>query len=295
MDGQAILFAFALTIAAGLSTGIGSAISVLAHHTNKKFLSIALGFSAGVMIYVSFVEILAESRTLLSDILGAGKAGWVAVASFFAGISAIGIIDRLVPEVENPHEMRMIEDMCDEGCHEKRLLRLGILSAFAIAIHNFPEGIVTFITSISDPSLGVIIALAIAIHNIPEGIAVAVPIYFATGSRKKAFLYSFVSGFAEPLGAVIAYGIMLIFFNKLLVGILMGIVAGIMVFISLDELLPTAREYGEHHLSIFGLIAGMAVMAVSLIPAAREYGEPHHAIYGLVFGMLVMAISLLAM
>ncbi len=265
MDGSSILRAFVLTTLAGLSTGIGSAISVVAHRTNKKFLSIALGFSAGVMIYISFVEILAESRNAIAEIVGTSKAGWYATAAFFGGICIIALIDRLVPEAENPHEMRMVEDICDSGCQEHKLMRMGILSALAIAIHNFPEGIVTFITSINDASLGLAIAIAIAIHNIPEGIAVAVPIYFATGSRKKAFFYSFLSGISEPVGALLAFAVLFIFFNKLLIGVFMGMVAGIMVFISLDELLPAAREYGEPHRAIYGLVCGMLVMAVSLL------------------------------
>lgn len=265
MEGNSILHAFVLTTIAGLSTGIGSAISVLAHRTNKKFLSIALGFSAGVMIYISFVEILAEARNAIAEIMGARMAGWYATAAFFGGICIIGLIDRFVPEVENPHEMRLIEDMCDSGCQERKLMRMGILSAMAIAIHNFPEGIVTFMSTINNASLGLAIAIAIAIHNIPEGIAVAVPIYFATGSRKKAFFYSFLSGISETIGALIAFGVLFIFFSKLLIGVFMGMVAGIMVFISLDELLPAAREYGEPHKAIYGLVFGMLVMAVSLL------------------------------
>jgi len=265
MDTGSVLIAFALTAFAGLSTGIGSAISVLASRTNKEFLSVSLGFSAGVMIYVSFVEILFEAKNSLSQSLGEGPAGWAAAAAFFGGIFVIGLIDRFVPEAENPHEMHMVEEMCDTGCREHKLMRLGMLSAMAIAIHNFPEGLATFMAALSDPALGLPIAVAIAIHNIPEGIAVAVPIYFATGSRSKAFGYSFLSGLAEPLGALIGFLILMVVFNAAVMGVFLGAVAGIMVFISLDELLPAAREYGEPHLAIYGLVAGMAVMAVSLL------------------------------
>jgi ZIP family zinc transporter len=265
MSSKSVLLAFGLTAFAGLSTGIGSAISVLAGRTNKKFLSVSLGFSAGVMIYVSFVEIFFEAGKSLALAVGEGLAGWVAAASFFGGIVVIGIIDRFVPEVENPHEMHLVEEMCDTGCRDHKLMRLGLLSAMAIAIHNFPEGIATFMASLNDPSLGIPIAVAIAIHNIPEGIAVAVPIYFATGSRRKAFGYSFLSGLSEPLGALVGYLVLLVFFNSAVMGIFLGAVAGIMVFISLDELLPAAREYGEPHLAIYGLVIGMAVMSVSLL------------------------------
>ncbi len=149
--------------------------------------------------------------------------------------------------------------------NQKKLMRMGLLSALAIGIHNFPEGIATFAAALQDPTLGLTIAVAIAIHNIPEGIAVAVPVFYATGSRKKAFAYSFLSGVAEPIGAVLGYLVLIRFFGDVLFGVLFAAVAGIMVFISLDELLPSAQEYGEHHLSIYGLIAGMVLMAVSLL------------------------------
>lgn len=142
---------------------------------------------------------------------------------------------------------------------------MGMFSALAIGIHNFPEGLATFTSALQDPTLGISIAVAIAIHNIPEGIAVSVPLYYATGSKKKAFKWSFLSGLAEPVGATIGFLILMPFMSDVVFGVLFASVAGIMVFISLDELLPTAEKYGEHHLAIYGLIAGMAVMALSLL------------------------------
>ena len=144
-------------------------------------------------------------------------------------------------------------------------MRMGVFTALAIAIHNFPEGLATFAAGLAEPEIAIPIAIAIAIHNIPEGIAVSIPIYYATKNKRKAFILSFLSGLAEPVGAVIGYFILYSFFSKTLFGILFGSVAGIMVFISLDELLPTAEKYGEHHLAIYGLIGGMAVMAISLL------------------------------
>ena len=264
-DNHSVMIAFALTLFAGLSTGIGSAIAVLASRTNTRFLSFALGFSAGVMIYVAFVEIFFEARKSLTTALGEASGDWMTVLSFFGGIGVIGVIDKIVPEAENPHEMHKVEEMCDTGCSDHKLMRLGILAALAIAIHNFPEGIAVFMSALSDISLGFPIAMAVAIHNIPEGIAVAVPIYYATGNRSKAFGYSFLSGLAEPLGAALGYLVLLFFFNDAIMGVFLGAVAGIMVFISLDELLPAAREYGEAHISVYGLISGMAIMALSLL------------------------------
>ena len=264
-----VLIAFGLTLFAGLATGIGSALAFFTKRTNTKFLSSALGFSAGVMIYVSFVEIIVKAQDSLIIPLGERAGTWATVASFFGGIFLIALIDKLVPSFENPHEIRGVEEMAGNATaaqdQDPRLLRMGVFTALAIAIHNFPEGLATFAAALSDPTLGVSIAIAIAIHNIPEGISVSVPIYYATGSKKKAFVYSFLSGVSEPLGAVIGYAIFFKYFNDMVFGILFAMVAGIMVFISLDELLPSAQKYGEHHLSIYGLIAGMIVMALSLL------------------------------
>jgi ZIP family zinc transporter len=179
----------------------------------------------------------------------------------------IAIIDRFVPEMENPHELKLIEEgeHPSEKFKRKKLMRTGLFSALVIGIHNFPEGLATFTAALSEPTLAIAIAVAIAIHNIPEGIAVSVPVYYATGNRKRAFLLSFLSGLSEPVGAVIGYLVLMPFMNQVTFGILFAAVAGIMVFISIDELLPAAREYGEAHLSIYGVISGMAVMALSLL------------------------------
>lgn len=262
-----VAWAFGLTLIAGLSTGIGSVIALFAKKTNTKFLSISLGFSAGVMIYISMVEIFPEATASLSASFGEKTGTLVAIISFFAGMILMGLIDKLVPSDRNPHEVKNIIS-ADEGVkkpeHNPHLMRTGIFTALAIVIHNLPEGLATFITALQSPSLVLPIVVAIALHNIPEGIAVSVPIYYATGDRKKAFFYSFASGLSEPIGALIGYLILMPFMNDMIFGVLFGLVAGIMVFISLDELLPSARIYGEHHLSIYGLVAGMAVMAVSL-------------------------------
>lgn len=281
MDTPNYLFAFSLTLFAGLSTGIGSLISLIIGRESIRFLAVALGLSAGVMIYVSFMEILPEAQATLVQAFGEGTGQWAAIGAFFAGMLLIALIDRLIPKDVNPHEIIHHPDETMDATVEARelnekggaglvrdytaLKRTGMFTAIAIAIHNFPEGMATFTAALADPSLGIAIAIAIAIHNIPEGIAVAVPIYYATGSRKKAFAHSFLSGLAEPLGALLGFTLLRPFFSPALMGILFGVVAGIMVFISLDELLPSAEEYGEHHLSIYGLIAGMAIMAVSLL------------------------------
>lgn len=267
MNTEAILIAFGLTLIAGISTGIGSFMAFFTKKTNKQLLSVVMGFSAGVMIYVSLVEIFPQANQMLVASMGMVAGSWTAVASFFGGILLIAIIDKIIPSAENPHETRKVEDMHDNKSinESSKLMKMGILTAIAIAVHNFPEGIATFFSALKDPHLGIAITIAIAIHNIPEGIAVSVPIYYATGSRKKAFYYSFLSGLSEPLGALLGYLFLMPFMNDRVFGIIFALVAGIMVFISLDELLPTAREYGEEHLSTYGLVAGMALMAVSIL------------------------------
>ena len=240
-----VLIAFMLTLLAGISTGIGSAIAFFAKRTNTSFLSVSLGFSAGVMIYVSFAELLPNAIISLSDMHGVKTGTIYATISFFAGILLIMLIDKFVPKYENPHEMRSIEDISQVQHHDR--------------------------TSAKQPSqggllrVGMVTALVLAIHNFPEGISVSVPVFYATGNRKKAFWLSFLSGLAEPLGALIGYAILAPFLNDNIFGIIFGIIAGIMVFISLDELLPAAETYGKHHLAIYGMVAGMAVMAVSLL------------------------------
>lgn len=278
-----IFFAFGLTLLAGMATGIGSVIAFFADRTNFRFLSISTGFSAGVMLYVSFVEILVKGSESLAESYG-GRGEWLNVAFFFCGIALIGLIDHFIPEEDNPHETRTEEETAPlhqdrprgkratppKGSpQEKGLMRTGVFTALAIAIHNFPEGLVTFLAALQDPGLGVVIAVAVALHNIPEGISVSVPIFYATGKRSKAFTYSLLSGMAEPVGALMAYGALRLVaggeFSPAVTGALFAMVAGIMVYISLDELLPTSRAYGKGHDSLIGLVAGMAVMALSLL------------------------------
>ncbi|MGC9455624.1 MAG: zinc transporter ZupT [Phycisphaerae bacterium] len=267
--------ALLLTAGAGLSTGFGSAIAFFAKRTNYRFLSVATGFSAGVMLYVSFVEILPKAAESLKGTTNEGWSGWLATAAFFGGIMLILLIDQLIPSAENPHEVRGVRQV--NAVHQgtapqeiaaatpQHLHRMGLLTALAIGIHNFPEGLATFLAALEDPRLGVAIAVAIALHNIPEGISVSVPIYFASGNRRKAFCYSMLSGIAEPAGALLGYLALRPFLGPGVRAIMFGVVAGIMVYISLDELLPTSRAYGRGHDSLFGLLSGMVVMALSLL------------------------------
>lgn len=259
-----LLLAFGFTLMAGLSTGIGSILAFFTSSTNTKFLSFSLGFSAGVMIYVSMIEIFVKAQDALVLDLGEVMGRWMTVAGFFGGMLLIALIDKFIPKQGNPHEIKKVEDM-NKKPQDSNLLKMGTFTALAIAIHNFSEGIATFTSTLQDPTIGFAIAVAIAIHNIPEGIAVSVPVYFATGDRKKAFKLSFLSGISEPLGAVFAYLLLMPYLTDTMFGVIFAGVAGIMVFISLDELLPAAKKYDEAHLSIYGVVAGMMIMALSLL------------------------------
>ena len=245
---------------AGLATGVGSIIALFAKTTNTKFLAASLGFSAGVMIYVSMVEIFGKSRAYLADSFGDKWGYWLAVAAFFGGILFIGLIDYFVPSAEGD-----IGNLNEKESRTVALKRMGFMTALAIGIHNFPEGLATFTSALKDPHLGIAIAVAIAIHNIPEGIATSVPIYYSSGSRRKAFWISFFSGITEPLGAIIGYLLLRPFFNDTMFGLLFGAIAGIMIFISLEELLPMAREYEKSKVTIISVVIGMAIIALSLL------------------------------
>ena len=270
---ETLLFAFMLTLFAGLSTSVGAMLAFFSKSKNYTILSVGMGFSAGVMIYVSFVEILDKSKDAFSQLYANDLIGEsLAVLSFFAGIALSALIDRLIPDDVNPHETKSSSELSELKPQNESfvlknssLKRTGIFTALAIGIHNFPEGFATFISALEDPSIGVTIAFAIAIHNIPEGMAVSLPIYHATGDKKSAFWYATLSGLAEPVGAVVGFFLLFPFMGEATLGITFGMVAGIMVYISFDELLPAARVYGNAHTTIAGITIGMLVMAISLI------------------------------
>lgn len=259
-----IFMAFMLTLIAGLSTGIGGALAFVVNKNNLRILSFGLGFSAGVMLYVSFVEILAKAELSLQAHLGSELGQWAAVGCFFVGIALAMLLDKVVPSGMSYHEMS-IDATTDAVQAKAKLERMGMLTAAAIALHNFPEGLATFMGALESPALGASLTIAIAIHNIPEGMSVALPIYYATHSKKRGFYLALLSGLAEPLGAIVGYYVLSSIFSEALFGVTFAAVAGIMVYISLDELLPMARESGSGHSEMIGLVLGMLVMAVSLL------------------------------
>ena len=272
-----IISALILTLIAGAATGIGGALVLFKKKISSDFLAGALGLSAGVMIFISMAEMFPESQEMIAGTGLAHGEAFVLVA-FFVGMGLITLIDFAIPEYENPHEAPGLSldsktaavGMLEQTGNEKAMHRLGLLSALAIAVHNFPEGIATFIGALNDPEMGAGITFAIAIHNSPEGIAVAIPIYYATKSKGKALLYATLSGMSEVIGALLCLAVTAIFGIELTGGgpafpLVMSAVAGIMIYISLDELLPTAEKYGKHHIAIAGVVGGMAIMGISLL------------------------------
>lgn len=275
------IYAFILTLVAGLATGLGGVMIMVVKKFSPKVLSAALGFSAGVMILISFVEMFPEARESLSGQYGEKMGMFYALLTFFCGMGFIALIDYLVPSEENPHEVNELtvevhnkavgncygadEIAVQNGSSNKKLLRVGLFSAIVIAIHNFPEGLATFVSAMDNITLGVSIAFAIALHNIPEGIAIAIPIYYATGSKIKAIRSATLSGLAEPIGGLVGFVLLSQLFHESVMGFVLAAVAGIMVYISLDELLPTAENYGEHHVAIGGVVAGMAFIGFGLL------------------------------
>jgi len=241
--------ALLLTAGAGLSTTIGSVIGLAVRKPGPRFMGFTLGFSAGVMVLVSFVELLQGAIESIGFL--------AAHAAFFIGMASAFLIDFIVP-----HDYIGQHDHSGSG--SGGLMRTGLLVAFGIGIHNFPEGMATFAGALKDARLGVAIAVAIAIHNIPEGLAVSAPIYAATGSRRQAFLWSFLSGVSEPIGAGLAALVLLPFLTGTVLGWVLAAVAGIMVSISMDELIPAAKSYGSEHTPLVGAISGMIIMALSL-------------------------------
>ena len=257
MDGPGnVAVALGLTLLAGLSTGVGSLIAYFIRRPKIVYLSFSLGVSAGVMVYVSFMELLPGAVERVGEPLS--------ILFFFLGIAFIGIVDLLVPEAENPHNYEGMEEP-KKPDQSHALMRTSMMTALAIGIHNFPEGLATFASALSDLRLGLFIAIALAIHNIPEGIAVSMPIYYATGSKNKAFVYSLLSGISEPAGALVGYLLLMPFLTPTVLAGTLALVAGVMIYISLDELLPMAHSYGHGHLVISGVVLGMLLMAISLL------------------------------
>lgn len=249
------MVALGLSFLAGAATSIGGLLAFFVKKDNFSALAVGLGFSAGVMLYVSFVEMLTRAQFSLREVFGHSLGGWMAIGAFFGGIAIAGAIDTFLPS----HHLE--NNALNKS---NKLKRLGLFTALALAIHNFPEGLATFMAALQSPALGISIAFAVAIHNIPEGIAVALPVYHSTGSKQKAFWYSTLSGFAEPVGAILGYLLFRAILTDAAFGVIFAGIAGIMVYISLDELLPTAHEYGNSHQVIWGVIGGLFIMAASL-------------------------------
>lgn len=273
------LIALGITVAAGLATVIGSFLVVFAERTNTRLLAFALAFAAGAMVYVSLVEIFVKAQLAFEDLYAPKTAYAYATLTFFAGVLLLVLIDRMVP---NPHAgmdkrvidpeiahtgpaLAIVPPVTGPAAEDALVKRVGLLAALAITAHNLPEGLATFFATLDNPTVGMPLALAIAIHNIPEGVSIAVPIYYATGSKQGAIIATLLSGMAEPFGAIVGYLILAPFLSSAVFGTVFGMIAGAMVFLSLDELLPAARHYARGHETVYGMVIGMAALAVSLV------------------------------
>lgn len=256
-------FALSLTFLAGIATIIGGLLATHRIMLNRGGLAMALGFSAGAMLYVSFTDILAKSLDSFSESHVASAAYGLMALSFFVGIIVMVVINRLIPTDINPNEQEGVP--VKRNLIKRKLVHSGVFIAVALCLHNFPEGFLVFMSALDDPSVGAAIAIALAIHNIPEGIAVAAPIYSATRSRMKALGFATVTGIAEPIGAILGYLLLRDYLGGELLGWVFGVVAGMMVFICVDELLPAAKRYETNQRqTTYSFIAGMAVLAFSI-------------------------------
>ena len=253
--------AMTMTLLAGLTTAVGAGIAFVVKKDNLKALSVGLGFSAGVMIFLSFTDIIPEAGAMLSAHFPQIHE-WLVMLGFVLGVGIAMLIDYFLPDHIDPDELLNPEE---PGLHRRQIKRAGLFTAIAICVHNFPEGMATFLTATQNLTLGLSVAVAIAIHNIPEGIAVALPIYHVTGKKRYAMLYAALSGITEPIGALIGMLLFGLFLPQIMVGMLVAAVAGIMIYLSFDTLLPLAREYGNWHLAMVGIFAGMLFIWVSLI------------------------------
>lgn len=257
-----LLIAFAVTTAAGLATALGSVLALVSRTPSPRLLAFGLAFAAGAMVYVSLAEILVKSTDAFTAVVGERLGFAYGTLAFMGGLVLIAVIDRLLP---NPHEGLRTDDPDFAAMDQQRLRRLALLAMVAITAHNLPEGLATFFAMLDNPGVGLPLAMAIAIHNIPEGVSIAIPVYYATGRKRDAVLAALLSGLAEPVGALIGFAILAPLMSQMVFGAVFGVIAGIMVFLAMDELLPAAKRYAQGHETVYGLVGGMAALALSLV------------------------------
>ncbi|MGL4491095.1 MAG: zinc transporter ZupT [Rhizobiaceae bacterium] len=254
-----VLVAFAVCVFASLSTVVGAAFLLRADKADPRALAFGLAFAGGAMVYISLGEIFQKSYTAFLEVYADKQAYTYATYAFFAGVFLLAIVDRLIP---NPHNASGTEAKKADPDYVKRV---GVMAAIAITVHNLPEGLATFFATLDDPVVGMPLAFAIAVHNIPEGVSIAIPIYYATGSKSKALAATIISALAEPLGAILGYLVLAPFLSPTVFAVVFGMIAGAMVFLALDELLPAAKRYAKGHETVYGMVSGMAVLAASLV------------------------------
>jgi ZIP family zinc transporter len=255
-----VLIAFGACGLAALTTVLGAIVLFRVKEPNPRLLSFGLAFAGGAMVYISLVEIMVKSQMAFIHDMPDKQAYTMATIAFFCGVLLVVALDRFFP---NPHEALHGDEFHHDS--KKHVARVGLMAAIAITAHNFPEGMATFFSTLADPAIGAPLAFAIAIHNIPEGVSIAIPVYYATGSKGKAIAACSLSALAEPIGAGIGYAILQPYLSQTVYGWVFGVIAGIMVFLALDELLPAAKRYAKGHETVYGMIFGMGALALSLV------------------------------
>jgi ZIP family zinc transporter len=265
-----VLIAFFVTILAASATMLGALAMIGAKESNPRLLAFGLSFAGGAMVYISLVEIFVKSQISFGEVLTVKEAYSAATFAFFVGIALLFLLDKFIP---NPHSSLSTDENSfsqnkrkDDHTHiHADVGKIGLMATLAITAHNIPEGMATFFSTLDNPAVGMNLALAIAIHNIPEGLSIAIPVFYATRSKAKAVLATFVSAIAEPIGAFLGYVVLAPFIGPTVYGCVFGVIAGAMVYLALDELLPAAKRYAKGHETVYGIISGMAIIALSLV------------------------------
>lgn len=244
-----VVYSLLISSFAGISTLLGGLVVYFKFKDKNSFIAFALSFSLSVMISLSIFELLPDSFITLSSRFGLLVGIIFTTVMFLVGKFLVTKINKKLALLHN----------------KDNLYRVGLLSMIALMLHNFPEGIATFMASYNDLSAGISLGIAIMLHNIPEGISISVPIYYATGSKKRGVIYSLISGLAEPLGAILAFIVLKNYINEITIALVIVIVAGIMITISINEMLPEVNSYNKKNISILGMIIGVILVIVNLL------------------------------
>ena len=252
-----MLFALTLTTLAGLSTGLGGLVVLLFKRPRARMMAFSMGFAGGVMLTVSLSDMLPHTVEAYSDTMGRFPAALASASLCVMGMLIALLLERCIPDEKELAARPDGHAARGTPAINPGALRSAMVTTAAIVLHNLPEGILTLFTSYASPTLG-------ALHNIPEGIAISVPVYYATNSRVRGALYALLSGLAEPAGALLAFFLLRSFISPLFLNGLIATIAGIMIYVSISELIPEGFSYGRRGYTVGGLVAGILAMSVGI-------------------------------